>query len=231
MTSRTTPIRSVRICSFCASERVSQNRRGSMDMLRIHGLWRSGPRRIAHVASCVGYVHPPSAKGPREGAEAERHPGRTPGHTNLEPLAEKNGRPRGTGDHRAGGRAPRRSPPPRPPVGCGGGHPGVRSFGTIDHGWLVKFVEHRIADRRILRLIEKGLSAGVLHEGIWTASKEGTPQGATVSPLLANIYLHYVFDLWIQQWRQRYARGDLIVVRYADDCAPRRRGEEANMAD
>ena len=95
----------------------------------------------------------------------------------------------------------------------------------------MKFVEHRIADRRILRLIQKWLSAGVLHEGIWTASKEGTPQGATVSPLLANIYLYYVFDLWIQQWRQRYARGDLIVVRYADDCAPRRRGEEANMAD
>ena len=128
MTSRTTPIRSVRICSFCASERVSQNRRGSMDMLRIHGPWRSGPRRIAHVVSCVGYVHPLSAKGPREGAEAECHPDRTPRHTNLEPPAEKNGRPRGTGDHRAGGRAPRRSPPPRPPVGCGEGHPGVRSF-------------------------------------------------------------------------------------------------------
>src|SRR5512132_2541553 len=89
MTSRTTPLRSVRICSFCASERVSQNRRGSMDMLRIHGPWRSGPRRIAHVASCVGYVHPPSAKGPREGAEAERHPGRTPGHTNLEPWPKR----------------------------------------------------------------------------------------------------------------------------------------------
>lgn len=90
-------------------------------------------------------------------------------------------------------------------------------FGTIDHGWLVKFVEHRIADRRILRLIQKWLSAGVLENGTWTASEEGTPQGATVSPLLANVYLHYVFDLWIQQWRHRHARGDLIVVRYADD--------------
>jgi group II intron reverse transcriptase/maturase len=90
-------------------------------------------------------------------------------------------------------------------------------FGTIDHGWLVKFVEHRIADRRILRLIQKWLSAGVLQDGMWTASKEGTPQGATASPLLANIYLHYVFDLWVQQWRHRHARGDVIVVRYADD--------------
>ena len=90
-------------------------------------------------------------------------------------------------------------------------------FGTIDHGWLVKFVEHRIADRRMLRLLQKWLSAGVMEEGRWMESKQGSPQGATVSPLLANIYLHYVFDLWIQQWRQRYAQGDVIVVRYADD--------------
>ena len=90
-------------------------------------------------------------------------------------------------------------------------------FGTIDHGWLVKFIEHRIADGRILRLIRKWLSAGVLHNGTWTVSEGGTPQGATVSPLLANIYLHYVFDLWVQQWRSRYARGDVIVARYADD--------------
>lgn len=90
-------------------------------------------------------------------------------------------------------------------------------FGTIHHGWLVKFVEHRIADRRMMRLIHKWLSAGVLQDGTWTASEEGTPQGATASPLLANIYLHYVFDLWVQQWRQRQARGDVIVVRYADD--------------
>jgi RNA-directed DNA polymerase len=90
-------------------------------------------------------------------------------------------------------------------------------FGTIDHGWLVKFVEHRIADRRILRLIQKWLSAGVLQDRMWTSSEEGTPQGATVSPLLANIYLYYVFDLWVQQWRRRHARGDVTVVRYADD--------------
>jgi group II intron reverse transcriptase/maturase len=90
-------------------------------------------------------------------------------------------------------------------------------FDAIDHGWLVKFIEHRIADRRILRLIQKWLSAGVMEEGRWTASEEGSPQGATVSPLLANLYLHYVLDLWIHQWRQRHARGDVIVVRYADD--------------
>lgn len=90
-------------------------------------------------------------------------------------------------------------------------------FDTIDHGWLVKFVGHRIADRRVLRLIQKWLSAGVMEEGRWTKSEEGTPQGATVSPLLANIYLHYVLDLWIQQWRKRSARGEVIIVRYADD--------------
>ena len=90
-------------------------------------------------------------------------------------------------------------------------------FDAIDHGWLVKFVEHRIADRRILRLIQKWLSAGVMDEGRWTTSEEGSPQGATVSPLLANVYLHYVLDLWVQQWRGLHARGDVIVVRYADD--------------
>ena len=90
-------------------------------------------------------------------------------------------------------------------------------FDAIDHGWLVKFVEHRIADQRVLRLIQKWLSAGVMEDGKWTESEEGTPQGATVSPLLANIYLHYVLDLWVQQWRKRQARGDVIIVRYADD--------------
>jgi RNA-directed DNA polymerase len=90
-------------------------------------------------------------------------------------------------------------------------------FDAIDHGWMVKFLEHRIADRRILRLIQKWLSAGVLHDGTWSASAVGTPQGATASPLLANVYLHYVFDLWIQQWRSRHARGAVSVVRYADD--------------
>lgn len=90
-------------------------------------------------------------------------------------------------------------------------------FDAIDHGWLLKFVEHRIADKRILRLIRKWLNAGVMEDKRWMVSEEGTPQGATISPLLANIYLHYVLDLWVQQWRKRYARGELIVVRYADD--------------
>lgn len=90
-------------------------------------------------------------------------------------------------------------------------------FDAIDHGWLVKFVEHRIADERILRLIQKWLGAGVLEDGNWSATEQGTPQGATISPLLANVYLHYVLDLWVQQWRKRHARGDVIIVRYADD--------------
>jgi group II intron reverse transcriptase/maturase len=90
-------------------------------------------------------------------------------------------------------------------------------FDAIDHGWLVKFIEHRIADRRVVRLIQKWLSAGVLEDGTRTRSEEGTPQGGSVSPLLANLYLHYVFDLWVQRWCRRQARGDVIVVRYADD--------------
>jgi len=90
-------------------------------------------------------------------------------------------------------------------------------FDAIDHGWLVKFVEHRVGDRRVLRLIQKWLSAGVMENGEWAKSEVGSPQGATVSPLLANIYLHYVLDLWVQQWRKRQARGEVIVVRYADD--------------
>jgi group II intron reverse transcriptase/maturase len=95
----------------------------------------------------------------------------------------------------------------------------VCSFDAIDHGWLVKFVEHRIGDRRVVRLIQKWLSAGVMEDGRWKASTVGSPQGATVSPLLANIYLHYVLDLWVHQWRRRHARGELIIVRYADDFA------------
>jgi RNA-directed DNA polymerase len=90
-------------------------------------------------------------------------------------------------------------------------------FGSIDHGWMVKFVEHRVADRRILRLVRKWLRAGVSEDGIWSKTEVGTPQGAVASPLLANIYLHYVFDLWVQRWRNRQATGDMIVVRYADD--------------
>ena len=91
------------------------------------------------------------------------------------------------------------------------------SFDAIDHEWLVKFVRHRIADRAILRLIPKWLTAGVLEQGKWNRSVRGTPQGATISPLLANVYLHYVLDLWTQQWRTRHAQGDIVIVRYADD--------------
>jgi retron-type reverse transcriptase len=103
-------------------------------------------------------------------------------------------------------------------------------FDAIDHGWLMKFIEHRIADRRVLRLIQKWLSAGVMEEGRWQASEKGSPQGATVSPLLANLFLHYAFDLWVQWWRQKQAGGDVVAVRYADDGAPRRRGKGAVMA-
>jgi group II intron reverse transcriptase/maturase len=99
-------------------------------------------------------------------------------------------------------------------------------FDAISHGWLVKFIEHRIADKRVLRLIQKWLNAGVVEDGTWMKYEEGTPQGATVSPLLANIYLHYVLDLWVQRWRNRSARGDVVITRFADDCAPRRRGKE-----
>ena len=90
-------------------------------------------------------------------------------------------------------------------------------FDRIDHEWLVKFVEHRIADKRVVRLIQKWLKAGVLEDGKWRAVEEGTPQGGSASPLLANIYLHYVFDLWFQHWRQTQARGSIIAVRWADD--------------
>jgi RNA-directed DNA polymerase len=85
----------------------------------------------------------------------------------------------------------------------------------------MKFLEHRIADPRILRLIQKWLGAGVIEDGTWTACDEGTPQGASISPLLANVYLHYVLDLWAHQWRRRHAHGDVIIVRFGDDCAPR----------
>ncbi len=90
-------------------------------------------------------------------------------------------------------------------------------FDKLQHDWLVKFVEHRIGDRRIVRLIQKWLKAGVMEEGRWLETEMGTPQGAVISPLLANIYLHYVFDVWVHVWREKCARGDVIVVRYADD--------------
>ena len=90
-------------------------------------------------------------------------------------------------------------------------------FDNMSHEWTTKFVEHRVADRRMLRLIQKWLKAGVSEDGQWSETKVGTPQGAVVSPLLANVYLHYVFDLWVEAWRKKVATGDVIVVRYADD--------------
>lgn len=90
-------------------------------------------------------------------------------------------------------------------------------FDAIDHKWLVKFIEHRIGDQRVIRHIKKWLNAGVLEEGRRLQAKEGTPQGGSISPLLANIYLHYVFDLWADKWRKQHARGHMIMVRYADD--------------
>lgn len=93
----------------------------------------------------------------------------------------------------------------------------AKFFDTLEHDWLIKFVEHRVADARVIRLLKKWLHAGVLEDGQITRSELGTVQGGSVSPLLANIYLHYVFDLWVEQWRRRHARGDVIIVRYADD--------------
>ena len=90
-------------------------------------------------------------------------------------------------------------------------------FDAIDHEWLVKFVEHRIADQRVVRHVKKWLNAGVLEDGEVTRAEEGTPQGGSVSPLLANIYLHYVFDLWADRWRRQAGRGKVIIVRFADD--------------
>lgn len=94
----------------------------------------------------------------------------------------------------------------------------IRSFfDGLSQEWLVRFLEHRIGDERVIRLVRKWLEAGVLDDGEWSVSELGTPQGAVASPLLANVYLHYVFDLWAQQWRRREATGNVIFVRYADD--------------
>jgi group II intron reverse transcriptase/maturase len=93
----------------------------------------------------------------------------------------------------------------------------AKFFDTIEHDWLIKFVEHRVADARVIRLLKKWLHAGVLEDGQIMRSELGTVQGGSISPLLANLYLHYAFDLWVQQWRRRHARGDMVIVRYADD--------------
>jgi group II intron reverse transcriptase/maturase len=94
----------------------------------------------------------------------------------------------------------------------------IRSFfDTVNHEWLTRFVEHRIGDPRIVRLIQKWLKVGILEDGVVSASDRGTGQGSVISPLLANIYLHYVLDLWAESWRRREATGDMIIVRYADD--------------
>ena len=102
-------------------------------------------------------------------------------------------------------------------------------FDSVSKDWLVRFVEHRIGDLRIIGLIQKWLKAGVLENGVVTVSEKGTGQGSVISPLLANIYLHYVFDLWAARWRRHEATGDMILMRYADDSAPRRREEEVTM--
>ena len=91
------------------------------------------------------------------------------------------------------------------------------SFDHVSHEWLLKFLRHRVADNRMLRLIQKWLKAGVSEDGAWSETTVGTPQGAVVSPLLANVYLHYVFDLWVEVWREKIVQGEMIVVRYADD--------------
>jgi len=95
----------------------------------------------------------------------------------------------------------------------------IRSFfDKLQHDWLVQFVEHRIGDKRVVRLIQKWLKAGVLEDGEWSETKEGSPQGSVISPILANLYLHYVLDLWVEAWRKKQVRGEVIIVRYADDA-------------
>jgi RNA-directed DNA polymerase len=90
-------------------------------------------------------------------------------------------------------------------------------FGSLEHPQLIRFIEHRIGDKRVVRLIQQWLAAGVLEDGAWTLSETGTPQGGSISPVAANLYMHYVFDLWVQRWRRTAARGDMVIVRYLDD--------------
>src|SRR5579864_3937870 len=94
-------------------------------------------------------------------------------------------------------------------------------FGSVSQDWLVQFLEHRIGDKRIIRLIRKWLRAGILEDGVVTVDDRGTGQGSVISPLLGNVYLHYCFDLWAERWRRQEAYGDMIIVRYADDRVPR----------
>jgi RNA-directed DNA polymerase len=91
-------------------------------------------------------------------------------------------------------------------------------FDKIEHDWMIRFLQHRVADQRIVRLIRKWLKAGVVEDGRWFETKEGTPQGAVISPILANLYLHHVLDIWAKVWREKVAQGDMIIVRYADDA-------------
>jgi hypothetical protein len=93
----------------------------------------------------------------------------------------------------------------------------VCSFDSMDHDWTLRFLQHRVGDKRLLRLIRKWLKVGVAEDGKRVEQEIGAPQGAVISPILANIYLHYVYDLWINQWRKHNATGDIIVIRYADD--------------
>ena len=90
-------------------------------------------------------------------------------------------------------------------------------FDAMDHEWLIRFIEHQIQDKRVIRHIKKWLKAGILEEEEYRPSEEGSPQGGSISPLLSNVYLHYVLDLWVRQWRKKHSRGEIIVVRYADD--------------
>src|SRR5215469_2738899 len=105
-------------------------------------------------------------------------------------------------------------------------------FTSVDRAWLEKFLRHRIADERVLRLVGKWLAAGVMEDGVWSEG-EGTPQGASASPLLANVYLHYALDLWAEWWRKRHARGDVIIVRLADDfvCGFQHRSDALRFLD